>query len=78
MNLRLLNFARNFALKSEAWIQGKIHRGFERFHPQMQKRALENQSIALTAYRRWGDKTLYLKNVKCSGEPKNMAALTLQ
>ena len=26
-------------------------------------------------YRRWGDKTLYLKNVKCSGEPKNMAAL---
>ena len=30
-----------------------------------------------TAYRRWGDKTLYLKNVKCSGEPKNMAALTL-
>ena len=29
------------------------------------------------AYRRWGDKTLYLKNFKCSGEPKNMAALTL-
>ena len=28
-------------------------------------------------YRRWGDKTSYLKNVKCSGEPKNMAALTL-
>ena len=27
--------------------------------------------------RRWGDKTLYLKNVKCSGEPKNMEALTL-
>ena len=22
------------------------------------------------AYRRWGDKTSYLKNVKCSGEPK--------
>ena len=21
-------------------------------------------------YRRWGDKTSYLKNVKCSGEPK--------
>ena len=32
----------------------------------------------LTAtYRRWGDKTSYLKNVKCSGEPKNLAALTL-
>ena len=30
-----------------------------------------------TPYRRWGDKTSYLKNVKCSGEPKNMAALTL-
>ena len=29
-------------------------------------------------YRRWGDKTSYLKNVKCSGEPKNMAALTLE
>ena len=29
------------------------------------------------AYRRWGDKTSYLKNVKCSGEPRNMAALTL-
>ena len=28
-------------------------------------------------YRRWGDKTSYLKNVKCSGEPKHMAALTL-
>ena len=28
-------------------------------------------------YRRWGDKTLYLKNFKYSGEPKNMAALTL-
>ena len=28
-------------------------------------------------YRRWGDKTSYLKNFKCSGEPKNMAALTL-
>ena len=27
--------------------------------------------------RRWGDKTMFLKNVKCSGEPKNMAALTL-
>ena len=27
--------------------------------------------------RRWGDKTSYLKNVKGSGEPKNMAALTL-
>ena len=26
---------------------------------------------------RWGDKTSYLKNVKCSGEPKNMAAITL-
>ena len=26
------------------------------------------------ARRRWGDKTLYLKIVKCSGEPKNMAA----
>ena len=26
-------------------------------------------------HRRWGDKTLYLKNVKCSGEPKNMAAI---
>ena len=25
-----------------------------------------------------GDKTSYLKNVKCSGEPKNMAALTLE
>ena len=24
--------------------------------------------------RRWADKTLYLKNVKCSGERKNMAA----
>ena len=24
-----------------------------------------------------GDKTSYLKNFKCSGEPKNMAALTL-
>ena len=28
-------------------------------------------------YSQWGDKTLYLKNNKCSGEPKNMAALTL-
>ena len=26
-----------------------------------------------TPYRRW----FYLKNVKCSGEPKNMTALTL-
>ena len=26
----------------------------------------------------WGDKTRYLKNVRCSGEPKNMAALTLK
>ena len=30
-----------------------------------------------TLHNRWGDKTSYLKNVKCSGEPKNMAALTL-
>ena len=30
-----------------------------------------------TAHRRWGDKASYLKNVKCSGEPRNMAALTL-
>ena len=29
------------------------------------------------AYRRWSDKTSYLKNVTCSGEPKTMAALTL-
>ena len=29
------------------------------------------------SYCRWGDKTSYLKNVRCSGEPKNMAALTL-
>ena len=29
------------------------------------------------SYRRWGDKTSYLKNVKCSGEPNNMAALTV-
>ena len=29
------------------------------------------------AYRQWGDKTLYLQNVKCSGDPKNMAVLTL-
>ena len=28
-------------------------------------------------YRRSGDKTLYLKNVKCSGEAIVMAALTL-
>ena len=27
-----------------------------------------------STYRRWGDKTSYLKNFKCSGEPKNMAA----
>ena len=30
-----------------------------------------------TTFRRWGDKTSYLKNVKCSGEQKNMVALTL-
>ena len=28
-------------------------------------------------FRRWGDKTSYLKNFKCSGEPKIIAALTL-
>ena len=28
-------------------------------------------------YRQWADKTSYIKNVKCSGEPKDMAALTL-
>ena len=28
-------------------------------------------------YRRWAVKTLYLKTVKCSGEPKDKAALTL-
>ena len=30
-----------------------------------------------STYRLWGDKTLYLENVECSGEPKDMAALTL-
>ena len=29
-----------------------------------------------TAYRWWGDKTSYLKNVNCSEELKNMAAIT--
>ena len=29
----------------------------------------------MSAYRQWGDKTLYLKNGKCSGEQKIMAAL---
>ena len=33
--------------------------------------------IKMYMYRRWGDKTSYLKYVKCSGEQKNMAALTL-
>ena len=37
----------------------------------------KNLSMSRHAYRRWGDKTSYLKNVKCSGEPKNMAASTL-
>ena len=37
-----------------------------------------HQVIHVITYRRWGDKTSYLKNVKCSGEPKNMAALTLE
>ena len=37
------------------------------------KQIYQNYLVAF----RWGDKTLYLKNVKCSGEPKNMAALTL-
>ena len=34
-------------------------------------------AFASLTYRRWGDKTSYLKNFKCSEEPKNMAALTL-
>ena len=33
--------------------------------------------LTLSVYHRWRDKTSYLKNVKSSGEPKNMAALTL-
>ena len=36
----------------------------------------DTQLCAESHYRWLGDKTSYLKNVKCSGELKNMAAIT--
>ena len=33
--------------------------------------------LIVSIYRCWGDKTSYLKNVKCSGERENMAAKAL-
>ena len=41
------------------------------------KKAKVLKDVMLKVKDRWGDKISYLKNVKCSGEQKNMAALTL-
>ena len=53
------------------YVHVRLWTKFYRMHP-----STCNLEIKWTiAQYQWGDKTLYLKTVKCSGEPKKMLAL---
>ena len=70
-------FPLNFTLKRKIvfciWIS-MTFKPSKLAHLQIKSGLLDIKSLKCT-YCRWADKTLYLKNVKCSGEPKYMAAL---